>query len=97
MPLYFFSVSNGSYSSASDCGDEFVDRDAAWKELTRVCGDMVGGISRRLKEDGEWQMELLDEWKKPVFRIRSPGCGNAGLGSSDSAPAPGGTYRIRKH
>jgi hypothetical protein len=46
------------------------DRDAAWKELTRVCGDVVGGISRKLKENSEWQMELLDESKKPVFRIR---------------------------
>ena len=70
MPLYFFCVPNGRYSGASDCRDEFVDRDAAWKELTRVCGDRVGGISRKLKENGEWQMELLDASKKPVFRIR---------------------------
>ena len=55
---------------SSDCGAEFADRDAAWKELTGVCGDMVGGISRKLKENGEWQMELLDASKKPVFRIR---------------------------
>ena len=69
MPLYYFCIPNGRYSGASDCGAEFADRDAAWKELTGVCGDMVGGISRKLTENGEWQMELLDEAKKPVFRI----------------------------
>ena len=70
MPLYFFRIRNGRYSGASDHGAELADRDAAWKELTRVCGDVVGGISRKLKENSEWQMELLDESKKPVFRIR---------------------------
>ena len=70
MPLYFFSVPNGRYSGSTDCGAEFADRDAAWKDLTGVCGDMVGEISRRLQQNGEWQMELLDALKKPVFRIR---------------------------
>ena len=46
------------------------DRDAAWTEMTRVCGDMVGSIARHLRERAEWQMELLDESKKPMFRIR---------------------------
>jgi hypothetical protein len=34
---------------------------------------MAGGISRKLKENAEWQMELLDESKKPLFRIRIVG------------------------
>ena len=70
MPLYFFCISNSRDAGSSDCGAEFADRDAAWKELTGVCGDMIGGISRKLKENAEWQMELLDASKKPVFRIR---------------------------
>jgi hypothetical protein len=70
MPLYFFRIRNGSYSGASDQGTELADRDAAWKELTSVCADIVGGISRKLKQDSEWQMELLDESRRPVFRIR---------------------------
>jgi hypothetical protein len=73
MPLYFFRIRNGPYSGASDQGIELADRVAAWKELTSVCGDMVGGISRKLKENSEWQLELLDESKKPVFRIRLVG------------------------
>jgi hypothetical protein len=70
MPLYFFRIRNGRYSGASDHGIECSDRDAAWNELTSVCSDMVAGISRKLKENSEWQMELLDEQKRPVFRIR---------------------------
>jgi hypothetical protein len=70
MPLYYFRIRNGRYSGASDHGTELAGRDAAWKELTDVCGDMVGCIARNLKQNAEWQMELLDESRKPVFRIR---------------------------
>jgi hypothetical protein len=38
--------------------------------MTRVCGDLVGGIARRLQQQSEWRMELLDESRRPVFRIR---------------------------
>jgi hypothetical protein len=31
---------------------------------------MAGSISRKLAENSEWQMELLDEARQPVFRIR---------------------------
>jgi hypothetical protein len=70
MPLYFFRIQNGRYSGAGDHGTELADRNAAWKELTSVCGDMLGSIARKLKENSEWQMELLDESKRPLFRIR---------------------------
>jgi hypothetical protein len=70
MSLYFFRISHGRYSGASDQGSEFASREAAWTEMTRVCANLLGGISRSLKPDAEWQMELLDESKKPVFRIR---------------------------
>ncbi len=38
--------------------------------MTRVCGDLVGGIVRKLRQQTEWRMELLDESRKPVFRFR---------------------------
>jgi hypothetical protein len=40
------------------------------KELTGGCGDIVGAVSRKLTENCEWPMELLDASRKPVFRIR---------------------------
>ena len=70
MPLYFFRISHGRYTGASDQGSEFESREAAWSEMTKVCGNLLGSLSRSLKQNAEWQMELLDEAQKPVFRIR---------------------------
>jgi hypothetical protein len=70
MPQYFFRISQGRYSGESDHPSEFVDRDAAWAEMKAVCGNLLGGIARSLKQDAQWHMELLDESRKPVFRIR---------------------------
>ena len=69
MPVYYFRISNGPYSGASD-RIELADHAVAWDEMTKVCADLVGGISRTMKQNSEWSMELLDEAKKPVFRIR---------------------------
>jgi hypothetical protein len=73
MPLYFFRISQGRYSGAADQPYEFEDRDAAWSEMKAVCSNLLGGISRGLKQGAEWRMELLDEAKKPLFRIRLVG------------------------
>jgi hypothetical protein len=70
MPQYFFRISHGCYSGASDQGSEFETREAAWTEMTKVCANLAGRISRSLKQNAEWHMELLDEAKEPVFRIR---------------------------
>lgn len=70
MPLYFFRIRNGRYSGCADQAREFANRDSAWKEMTRVCADMAAGIARKLQQNSEWHMELLDEAKEPVFRIR---------------------------
>ena len=70
MPLYFFRISHGSYAGASDQGTEFENREAAWSEMTKVSGNLLGSISRSLKQNAQWQMELLDETRQPVFRIR---------------------------
>ena len=69
MPLYFFRISHGHYAGASDQGTEFESREAAWSEMTKVSGNLLGTISRGLKQNAQWQMELLDETRKPVFRI----------------------------
>jgi len=69
MPLFSFRTENGGRASASDpC--EIATRDEAWKELTRVCGDLIVEGCRNLKPDSEWSMELLDGGEAPLFRIR---------------------------
>ena len=69
MSLYFFRISTGRYSGAADQQYEFEDRAAAWTEMTEVCANLLGSISRNLKPNAKWSMELLDENKEPVFRI----------------------------
>jgi hypothetical protein len=70
MPLYFFRISHGLFAGASDQGSEFESKAAAWAEMTKVSGNLLGSIVRSLQQNAEWQMELLDEAKEPVFRIR---------------------------
>jgi hypothetical protein len=70
MPLYFFRVQAGQFSGVEDRGTEYADDSAAWEDFSRVCGDLVGSIARKLKQNAEWQMELLNESKKPLFCIR---------------------------
>jgi hypothetical protein len=70
MPVFFISVRHGDGACVDNDGAEFADHDAAWKEMTGVCGAMIADVSRQLSENAEWRMELLDESKKPVFRIR---------------------------
>src|ERR1700694_1147263 len=47
----FFSIRNGRYSGASGRGFDLTDKNAAWAEMTSVCGDLVGSISRNLKQN----------------------------------------------
>jgi hypothetical protein len=69
VPRFYFRICNGSYSGTSGEGFDLAEMNAAWAEMTRVCGDLVGGIARKLKPQTEWRLELLDESRKPVFRI----------------------------
>ena len=69
MPLFSFRTDNGERVIASDAC-ELAGRDEAWKELTRVCGDLIGEGCRNLKPNSRWSMELLDTVGTPLFRIR---------------------------
>ena len=67
MSQYFFRIQYGQF--AGESGVELADDEAAFAELRKVCADMVGSIARNIDQNAEWRMELLDECKKPVFRI----------------------------
>ena len=76
MAIFFFSVQHGEDACVNNDGTEFTDHNAAWKEMTGVCGDMIADISRKLPENAEWQMELLDQIQETDIPD-SPGCGDA--------------------
>jgi len=48
-----FSIRKWPVRRACGYGIDLADRDAAWTEMTNVCGDLVGGISRDLKQNAE--------------------------------------------
>jgi hypothetical protein len=62
MPLYYFRIRTGQFSGAADQDTELADDEAAWAELTKVCSDLVGSITRKLKQNAEWQMDF---WTNP--------------------------------
>ena len=70
MSQYFFRISHGSFAGVSDSSFDLADRNDAWVEMTKVCGGLVGGLCHNLKPKADWQMDLLDASRKPVFRIR---------------------------
>ncbi len=81
MPLYSFRVITDGFSGAEDLGIDLADDGAAWDELRRVAGDLLGENCGKLKPDSQWQIEILDVSRTPVFKItlvaetleRSPG------------------------
>ncbi|MGH6709124.1 MAG: DUF6894 family protein [Bradyrhizobium sp.] len=70
MSEYFFRISNGKFVGVSESSFDLADGNAAWAEMTKVCGGMVGSLCHNLKPKADWQMDLLDATRKPVFRIR---------------------------
>jgi hypothetical protein len=67
---YFIRVSQGAYSGGPDHAFESLDQNAAWIEMTKVCGDFIGSACRKLDPNSDWSMELLDENKQCTARIR---------------------------
>lgn len=69
MSAYFLHVRNGPFVSRSDHEIVAADRQQAWKELTGVCADAAPSVCHELAQNGDWQIELLDDVKRPIFRI----------------------------
>jgi hypothetical protein len=69
MRRYYFRVCDG-YSAASGDTLELGDNDSVWTEMTKVGADLVGDATRKLGQNDQWRLELIDEADKPLFRIR---------------------------
>ena len=69
MPLYHLRINDGR-QVRSDISVDRPTRDAAWAALTHVCGNLIPDVTRTLDQNGEWQIELLDQTQKPLGRIR---------------------------
>lgn len=86
MPRYQFRISGGIHAGTCGEGFDLADGNAAWTELTWVCGDLVGGVVRNLEPNSEWYLELLDESRTPLFRIRVASETLQGVAAAQASP-----------
>ena len=72
LPRYHFNVHDGVDLPDPE-GSEFPDRDAAWSEAVRCCGEMLKDVDGRLERNAEWRMDVTDEDGQAVFTLRFVG------------------------
>jgi hypothetical protein len=75
MPRYYFHIDHGKFSGAFDSGNsdrafDFKDDAAARREMIMACSDVARDVCLSLTENTDWQIELLDETKKSLFKMR---------------------------
>jgi uncharacterized protein DUF6894 len=70
MPLYYFSTTHGQVTNDHLEGLELPDDEAAWREATTSCGEMIRDLDGDLKAGPEWRMEVKRESGEVVYRLR---------------------------
>jgi hypothetical protein len=69
LPLYSFSFMQGKYSKSVLTAD-LSDTNAVHKKAVAVFVGLIRDIAGELETHPAWQMEVLDETGKPVFRLK---------------------------
>jgi hypothetical protein len=57
-------------ASAACIEDDLSDSHAARKIALRMCADLAKDIVAGLTGNSEWRLDVLDNFGKPVFRVR---------------------------
>jgi hypothetical protein len=68
MPRCYFNVHH-EQSSTDNEGEELPDNHAAWKEATRMAGDILRDLDGRFKPGQDWKLEVTNERGVPVYAI----------------------------
>jgi hypothetical protein len=68
VPKYYFHI-HGDRASLDDVGEECRDKEAAWREATKVTGEMFKDIDGKFRPGQEWCLEVLDENRKRLWTI----------------------------
>ena len=68
MPRYSFRVSHRHPNLISDEALELPNDEAAWKEATTACREMLTDLDGSLHEGSNWLMEVSDD-SGPLFRL----------------------------
>ena len=72
MPRYFFNV-HKARTAIDELGDELPDDDAAWKEATKIAGELLRSLDGTFVPGQEWAVEVADAFQTPVFWVRISG------------------------
>src|SRR5689334_1007812 len=70
MPLYFFNVHNGQ-PIFDDLGDELADDAIAWKEATKIAGELLRSLDGSFQPGQERAVEVADSHQQTLFWIGS--------------------------
>jgi len=70
MPRFIFQVQQGTLPEIPAIEDILSDGFAARKAALGICADLAKDIVSGLTEDSEWRLDVLDQFGKPVFRLR---------------------------
>lgn len=70
MPRFFFQMQQGKLPGPVVIEDVLSDSYAARQAALGICADLARDIANGLTDDSEWQLNVMDEHGKPVFRIR---------------------------
>ena len=70
MPKYFFVVRHGDEISNHSDGIEFPDIGAVQIEAIKSTGEILRDFDYPFQASSEWRMEVADEARKPLFRLR---------------------------
>ena len=68
MPRYFFDIHDGDNDTDED-GVELPDLSAARAEAIKFAGSYVSNNPSLLYDTGDIAIDLLDEARKPLFRV----------------------------
>jgi hypothetical protein len=69
MPRYFFNIHHERQSVDTE-GEQLPDDKAAWHEATIVAGELFRDMDGKFQPGQEWQLEVTDEQRKPLYAIR---------------------------
>jgi len=69
MPRYYFNIHHQGLGDDAE-GEELPDAGAAWREATLIAGELLKDIDGKFQPGQEWQLEVADEQRKPIYLIR---------------------------
>ena len=69
MPLFHFNIQDDVPRPDPD-GLDLPDKDAAWAEAVRCCGEVLRELDGNLSRGSEWRMEVINASGQPVFTLR---------------------------